>query len=347
MHRSVRLTTVLAIGAGLLSTAALPSAAVAMPAAHAAAVAAEAAAPASGIGIRLLDIPAATQSDPRARSYIVDRLQPGATIERRVQVQNDTDSTQTVRIYPGAAHIEGGAFVGEEADAANELTSWVGVEQPEIQLAAGATGNVAVTIDVPDDAAEGERYGAVWAEIRAPKDEATNIVSASRAGIRVYLSVGPGNGAAAGFEITSLTSVRDDAGAPAVVAAVTNTGGRAVDLSGRLSLSEGPSGLSAGPFDTDAMTTVAPGESGEVTVTLDSGLPDGPWHAMLQLESGLLSQTAEADLTFPLAAADTGETVQPEGGPDAVLIGVAIAAVLAVAAAVWFIVGRRRPGGRR
>src|SRR5680860_791798 len=77
----------------------------------------------SGIGVRLLDIPAATQNDPRARSYIVDRLAPGIDIRRRIQVQNNSNSAQSVRIYPGAATIKDGSFVGGNDPAVNELTT--------------------------------------------------------------------------------------------------------------------------------------------------------------------------------------------------------------------------------
>ncbi|TFD75308.1 hypothetical protein [Cryobacterium psychrophilum] len=294
---------------------------------------------ASGIGIRLVDIPTATQNDPRARSYIIDRLSPGMTIERRVEVQNNTDSSQLVRVYVGAAGIQGGSFVGEDGAAENELTSWSSVAQPQLQMAAGESTDVRITIDVPPDAAENELYAAVWAEVRSPVNAETNIVSASRVGIRIYLSVGPGNGAPANFEIMSLTAKRNQSGNPAVVASVSNTGGRALDISGTLSLTKGPSGLSAGPFSSDAVVTVAPGGSVELGVTLDPGLPDGPWQAELDLKSGLVSHTATAEITFP----DTGESepVRTEEGPDPLLIagGAGAIVVIAVALGIWL---RRR-----
>jgi hypothetical protein len=77
-----------------------------------------------GIGIRLLDIPAGVQNDPQARTYIVDGLAPGTEINRRVRVENNTRTPQTIRIYPGAAHIDGGAFIGDDASVKNDLTTW-------------------------------------------------------------------------------------------------------------------------------------------------------------------------------------------------------------------------------
>ncbi len=164
----------------------------------------------SGIGLRLLDIPTAAQDDPRAQSYVVDRLAPGTVIQRRIQVQNDSDSTQLVRIYPGAAHIEAGSFIGEDDPAVNELTTWTSVDQEQLEVAPGESADVTVTIDVPADAPEGEQYAAIWAEIRSTPNKNANIIQASRVGIRMYLSVGPGNGKPADFSIDSLTSARDE-----------------------------------------------------------------------------------------------------------------------------------------
>lgn len=294
---------------------------------------------ASGIGIRLLDIPVSTQDDPRARSYIVDSVPPGTTIERRVHVQNATGTRQSVRVYGGAARIDEGSFVGEDGDAENELTSWMSVERPHVDLDDGEGADVLVTVEVPADAAEGERYAAIWAEVRAPEEAGSSIVSASRAGVRMYLSVGPGNGPPAGFEITSLTVQREASGRPQVVGSVTNTGGRAVDLSGSLSLTRGPGGLSAGPFDTDAVTTIAPGGTGQVLVTMAPELPPGPWHAELEVTSGLLLQTATADFTFP----DPGDsaTVLPDAGPSVPLIVAGIVAVLVVLVLLLWVRHRR------
>jgi len=167
-----------------------------------------------GVGVQLLDIPTATQNDPRARVYIVDRLAPGVEIQRRIQVQNNSNSVQSVRIYPGAATIEDGNFVGGNDPAVNELTTWTAVDQPQLELLAGEAVEVMVTITVPQDAPESEQYAVVWAEVRSAPAEGTNIVQASRVGIRIYLSVGPGNGAPADFSITSLTTARDVHGNP-------------------------------------------------------------------------------------------------------------------------------------
>lgn len=292
----------------------------------------------SGIGVRLLDIPAATQNDPRTRSYIVDRLAPGITIERRIQVQNKSNSAQSVRIYPGAATIKDGSFVGGNGPAVNELTTWTSVDQPQLELPAAQEADVLVTIKVPADAAEDEHYAVVWAEVRSAPAKGTNIVQASRVGIRLYLSVGPGNGKPADFNITSLTTARDTDGKPQVTAKVTNTGGRALDITGDLKLTEGPSGLSAGPFPMQQAATIAPRANQNVIFTLDAELPNGPWTAHLRFQSGLIEHETSATITFPNAG--QGETVTPGARPLFLWIALGVGVLLLAAATLWWL--RRR-----
>lgn len=289
----------------------------------------------AGIGVRLLDIPAATQTDPRARTYIVDRLPPGTEISRRIQVENNSGTAQTIRLYPGAAHIKDGVFVGESDPSKNELTAWTTVDQDQLELAPGETGDATVTITVPADASESEHYGAVWAEVRSAGTSGSNIIQATRAGIRIYLSVGPGNGNPADFTITSLTAARDTEGKPQISALVTNTGGRAVDVTGELSLQDGPGGVSAGPFAAEKATTIAPGGTGTVVFTLAKELPDGPWTAQARLKSGLIERDSTTTITFPAAGqTETVETPQEAGVPVVGIAAAAAALVLLIAVAL-------------
>ncbi|WP_203136483.1 COG1470 family protein [Microbacterium sp. JZ31] len=296
------------------------------------------------IGIRLVDIPATAQDDPRAHTYVVDHLVPGATIQRRIEVSNDTDAEQAVRVYAGAADIREGAFVGRDGDAANELTGWTSVADPVLRLAPGEIRQTLVTVAVPDGASAGEHYGVVWAEVRSAPDAETAVVTASRVGVRMYLSVGQGGEPASDFRIDTIAALRDADGAPAVIATVTNSGQRALDLSGVLRLENGPSGLAAGPFDAEGVTTLAPGTSGDLVVTLGDELPDGPWTAVLEARSGTLSREARATLTFP----DEGRTVsevEHASSPNLLLpMSVGVFLILLISGSAWAL--RRWHGGR-
>jgi hypothetical protein len=258
------------------------------------------------VGIQLVDAPANRADDPRARFYIVDHVPPGATIRRLIEVSNDTAQPQNVALYAAAADIGAGEFRFGDGRAANELTGWTTVTPPSVRLDAGAKGQATVTITVPADAASGERYAVAWAEVTAASSSGGGIGEASRVGVRIYLSVGPGGEPPTDFAITSVQPGRTADGVPTVTAVVRNTGGRAVDLSGSLSLRQGPAARTAGPFAAELGTTLGIGEAEPVLVRLNRALPAGPWDAAIVLRSGTTQRSANARITFPLPRATAG-----------------------------------------
>ena len=301
------------------------------------AVAAPAQASKGSLGVQLLDVPTSARLDPRARLYIVDHVAPGAVIHRRIQVSNSTASTTNVAIYPAAAMIAKGTFVGAAGHTKNELSTWASVRPGAPGIRAGGRRTAVVTIRVPRDAAPGERYGVVWAETRSAPATGDGITQVNRVGIRLYLSVGPGGPPAANFKIDSVTAKRSPDGRPMVLATVHNTGGRALDMNGTLLLRDGPGGLSAGPYPADLGVSLAIGDTESVRIVLDKRLPAGPWHAQVNLRSGLLSRNARATITFPAAEASSS-------WPHLVIIGLLGLGGLLLAITALLIARRRRRG---
>ncbi|HEY8913423.1 hypothetical protein [Lacisediminihabitans sp.] len=258
-------------------------------------------APEPGIGVRLIDVPASVD-DPRARVYIVDHLAPGSVVDRRIEVTNTGASGVRVALYPGAATIADGAFLGQADRTANDLSTWVSLDVTAFDIPGSGSARATVRIATPTDAAPGEHYGVVWAEVRSAPADGGGITEVSRVGIRIYLSVGQGGAPAPDFAVDSLTPGRTSDGRPTVIATVRNTGGRALDMFGELNLEAGPGGLRAGPFAAELGTTVGIGQTEPVTITLDREVPAGPWEARITLRSGLLERSAQATITFP----DTG-----------------------------------------
>lgn len=82
-------------------------------------------------------------------------------------------------------------------------------------------------------------------------------------------------------------------------AQVRNSGGRALEMSGSLTISDGPGGLRAGPYPATLGTTLATGQTSPVSVVLDKQLPSGPWKVRLSLQSGMIKRTVTTTLTFP------------------------------------------------
>lgn len=232
------------------------------------------------------------------------------TIDRRVEIENKTSSSQSVRLHAGAARIDQGGFKIEDGAAENELTTWTSLSPSQLDLSPGQQATAVVTIKVPQDASETEQYAVIWAEVRDPAPGGGGVTEVSRVGIRVYLSTGPGNGPPTAFRINSITASTNSDGSREVTAQVINTGGRVLDITGALTLTNGPGGISAGPFPITRGTTIAPGTSADIAVALDPLLPDGPWKASLDVTSGLVTVTATAELTFHPAGQD--QTVQPD-----------------------------------
>ena len=287
------------------------------------------------IGIRLVDVPVDSGNDPLARSYIVDRVAPGTTIRRRVEVVNTTGSTAAVAIYPAAASLRRSKFGFAPGHTGNELSSWTSLSRGVIRLPPGRKAIETVTVAVPNEATFGERYAVVWAEVTQQAPVAGGVTLVNRVGVRMYLSIGPGGAPPANFVIRSLVAKRSATGERLVTARVQNKGQRTLEISGNLTLSEGPGGLSAGPIPVKLGTALVPGESRRVNVRLDEQLPRGPWRAQMQLRSGSIQRLAVASITFPRSAAAANAPAakdSPRPYRQLGLVGVILLALLAAAA---------------
>lgn len=298
---------------------------------------------ANSIGLRLLDVPAESNADPRAQLYIVDHLAPGATIVRRIEISNGTTETAHVELYSAAAAIVDSVFTGADAHTPNDLSKWTTVDHAAVDVATNARSIATVSIAVPRGAAPGERYGVLWAEVRAAAADGVGITTVSRVGIRLYISVGPGGAPAADFAIETLTAERSADGVPSITATVHNTGGRALDMSGSLQLEAGPAGLSAGPFPASLGTTLPIGAAEQVRIVLDKGLPAGSWEATITLRSGSIERTAHAAIVMPELG--TSEPAQangssPDGRTD--LVERCATGALLVTGAIGLVLRRRR-----
>ena len=296
------------------------------------------------VGVRLLDVPANAVNNSRAREYVVDALAPGTTIHRRMEVSNSTTSAQQVTVYPAAATITHGSFIGAPARTGNDLSAWTTVSRPSLVIPAGGTAVDTVTVAIPATASPGERYAVVWASV-SDVQAGGSIDLVNRTGIRMYVYVG-GSNPATSFTVNTVTAQRDPHGHPLVQAQVHNTGGRAVDLSGTLTLSAVSGKLTGGPYPAQLGTTVAPGQSEPVSFVLTDQVGDGPWNASVTLHSGLNQQTFQARITFPHAAG-TGPAAPAHtagGGLSLVMIltGAILIALLAVITVLVIITYRRR-----
>ncbi len=287
----------------------------------------------NSLGIRLVPVSGALVNDTLAKSYIVERLAPGAGIHREVEIENDSPGEMNVAVYAGAARVKAGSFTFTPRGTTNDLTTWTSIEQGTVHLAPHTKVLDAVTIDVPQTATAGERYAVVWAEVSATPTPESSVTLINRVGIRIYLSVGVGGDAPAQFSMSPLRATRSSAGEPSVTSSVRNTGLTTLELGGHLTLANGPDGLRDGPIAVSLAKTLAPGASAPVVVTLDAALPRGPWRATLVLSSGSVTHSVTATITFPATSSTSRSAL--------VLLAIFVALALLVTM-FWWLRRRRR-----
>ncbi|GAB3967797.1 hypothetical protein V1634_11980 [Plantactinospora veratri] len=271
----------------------------------------------------------------------MDHLPPGTLIRRQLLVVNKTARDQRIDLYAAAATLEEGRFRFGEGRTQNDLSSWISLDKDRVDLPPRGQTRVRATLDVPPPAAKGERYAVIWASTKSPPKKSANVNQIHRVGVRVYLDIGVGGEPPSSFTIGEVVPARDAHGVPSVSIAVQNTGGRALDLGGTVSLSEGPAGTRAGPFDVIEGTTLGPGTAGTVGVRFPRELPNGPWKIDIALQSGTVRQTGTGRISFP----DPGEVGEPSTlfGPLRTpwgILGSSLAAGLVVTGGL-FVVARR------
>ena len=292
------------------------------------------------VGIRLIAAATTTPSNPLANSYIVDQLAPGTTLTRGVEIDNDTRADVDVSVYPAAASLVRGSFVFAPGHGGNALSSWVSLSHAELRVAPGGEALDTITVIVPEDAPAGPQYGVLWAQVSARPTGAGGLTLVNRVGVRMYLSVGPGGAPTSNFAIGSLRAGHSATGKSLVISTVRNSGHSTLDLSGDLTLSDGPDGLRAGPIAATLGAVLAPGVSEPVTVGLTSGLPRGPWRVDLSLSSGSLQRSANATITFPRNVGSVNVTT-PSGFPTLVVLIAAVLLLLLLAALALMTFRRR------
>lgn len=237
-----------------------------------------------GIGVRLLQGPLSLEKDPRAHEYIIDHVNAGTTIERAIQVSNTTTSVQRVTVYAGGAKITDDTFLpGRD----NALVGWTDVRPGVLEMQPQSSQTVHVTVAVPHSAPSGETYAVVWAQVAVRVNGVTEV---NRVGVRIYLDVGPGGNPPTTFVLSTLSVRRSSSGRPIVSSTVQNTGQRAIDVSGSLTLRYRNGSVTAGPYGLERNLTIPSGSSGDVSVTTPR-LPSGDWRASLKVTADTVSHT--------------------------------------------------------
>lgn len=274
--------------------------------------------------------------DPRSERYVVDVVRPGTTFTRDVWVSNATGEDLDIDLDAGGALIEDDQLQLAD-DEPSELVDWIALDPATLPVPAGSSKVAAATFTIPDDAADGERYAVIWAQPRSDGDAERGTIVVNRVGVRVYLMVSSDGEAHSDVVLTGVTPARTEAGAAQVGLALTNSGERALEVAGTVTLdddvhADDPVGTIVGGV------TIAPGHTAEARAVFAADVARGPWRARIVVSANGIERRATAHgLTFPHEAGTTGEPVdatmeRPAGGDEvpALLVAAAVAAIVAM-----------------
>lgn len=207
-----------------------------------------------------------------------------------MRVQNDSDAPVDVTLYVGGAAVRARALqFNERGKDDAPIARWSSVEPPTVALAAGASADANVRIDVPADARDGEALGVVWAETRG---RGTASRSVNRVGVRVYLAIAD-RPPPTDLAIESLTAARDAAGGAQLEIEVRNTGHREIEPSGTVAVRGG------------TVAPIAPGLAllprahGSLAVPVAGHITNDPTTVAVVLQANGVSRRVDATLRFP------------------------------------------------
>ena len=208
-----------------------------------------------GIGIRLDGVPTSMTSNPLSRLYIIDHLAPGTSALGQVQVTNSTRATADVAVYAAGAALARHGFEFAPGRVQDQLSSWTSVNRDVLRLRPGTEALETVMLSVPRDASPGEKYAVIWAQVSSASSARRGLLLVNRVGIRMYVSIGLGATPPPNFTVGRLAAKRSTTGEPFVAVTVHNSGEGPLDISGNLTLSDGPGGVRGGPYP----VTLGPG----------------------------------------------------------------------------------------
>jgi hypothetical protein len=131
--------------------------------------------------------------EPLTKGWIIEKLNPGDQVTRKVLVSNTTDEDKTVMLseedyYPG----DEGGYSYTDKETLKDVGTWLKLDSHQVTLPPQKSTEVNFTITVPTDTKPGE-YSGVIALQEVTQDTSTNAINfVSRVSTRIYITV-PGN----------------------------------------------------------------------------------------------------------------------------------------------------------
>lgn len=257
----------------------------------------------------------ATAKGPTGKpAFVYNNVTPGTTIHGYVGVTNYSKVPATFAIYPADAvnTTTGGFSVVTQGQRSVGVGAWTTLARSSVAIPAGIEDNIPFTIQVPTNATPGDHYGGIIAQYTSTgaNRKSRQVRLRQRVGVRIYLRVvgplhpelsiehlaltydGTANPFGSGSATVHYTVANTGNVALAAAQAVTITSIFGTLASARLS-SIPPAG-SARQHTTNRIVNLVPGQSQQVTITLDGVPPAGPIDANVTLVPSVPKGTTTA-----------------------------------------------------
>jgi hypothetical protein len=129
-------------------------------------------------------------AEPLTKGWIIEKMNPGEQVKRKVLVSNSTSEEKTVLLseedyYAG----DQGAYSYTDKETLKSVGTWLKLEKNEVTLPANQATEVDLTITVPKDVKPGEYSGVIALQEISKEVKAGTISFVSRVSTRIYITV--------------------------------------------------------------------------------------------------------------------------------------------------------------
>ncbi len=131
--------------------------------------------------------------DGETDQWFVYNLAPGESVEDELLVDNSTDQTVIVKLYPADStpSTDGGFALDQEVESRDDVGAWVTLSQTGLTLGPRESVVVPFTLSVPDDPSldVGEHAGGILIQPVVENVDQGGIQLQLRTGVRIYVTL--------------------------------------------------------------------------------------------------------------------------------------------------------------
>lgn len=266
--------------------------------------------------------PATAKGATGKPALVYDNVKPGSTLRSYVGVTNYSTIPATFAVYPADADntVTGGFDVLNQGQKSVGVGAWTKLDRSSVTIPAGLEDNIPFTIRVPANASPGDHFGGIVAQLSSStaNSKGQHFKFDRRVGVRIYLRVvGPLHPSLTikHLSVSYHGTVNPfGTGKATVKYTVANTGN--VALAGRQTVTITSLFGTLATTRPHSIVNLIPGQSQQVSATLDGIPPAGPIDAHVTLVPAVpKGTTTEPHPKLPHGVATVRQSTGTWAGP--------------------------------